>query len=68
MTAAALGEIDSVSLTIASNILSMIIGALLKQMSSQSDFFFGSSIGSKTKDDANREYREILSKELEEGQ
>ena len=42
----------------ASNTVSMIIGSLLKQMGSQSDFYFGSSIGSKQK-------QESLDKEME---
>ena len=44
----------------ASNTVSMIIGSLLKQMGSQSDFYFGSSIGSKTSGAANEKVMQTL--------
>ena len=54
------GDIPEMAVIIASNMLSMIIGALLKQMSSQSDFHFGSSIGSKSSDSKNAETTDFL--------
>ena len=62
----ATGPNATVAFTAVNSLLSMIAGALLKQMSSQNDFHFGSSIGSKTSGQANERMMENLLKETRE--